>query len=164
MVLTLVLVPIVASFFLLVGTNKAVQLFITSTVLILLSAISFSLYLSADILNFQFTKNLNHLIIAADILLLLFFLYQGKKFNNPKVMGLSAVQLVLYAYIESIAPEAGSAEIVVDYLSRFMFLIINVVGGVIVLYSVHYMEDEPGAPLKIGQVIAGLHIFLTELN
>lgn len=164
MVLTLVLVPIVASFFLLVGTNRAVQLFITITVLILLSAISFSLYLSADILSFQFTRNLNHLIIAADILLLLFFFYQGKKFHHPKVMLLAAVQLVLYGYIESIAAESGTAEIVVDSLSKFMFLIINVVGGIIVLYSLKYMEDEPASPLKKRLFIAGLLIFISVMN
>jgi len=164
MVLTLVLLPIIASLFLQIAPNNKVQYSISAFVLIVLSFTAFSLNASADTLTFQFPHYLNVFIIAADVALLLFFLYQGKRFKNTKVIFLAAVQLLLYGYIESIAPEGGSAEIVVDSLSKFMFLIINGVGGIIVLYSVRYMEDEPASPLRKRFFIGALLIFLSVMN
>jgi ech hydrogenase subunit A len=164
MVLALVLLPIIASLVVLVSSHARVQYSIIAAVLFFSSLSAFSLYTSMGVLTFHIPSILNTMIVAADAVLLLFFLYQGKLFNHPKVMLLAAVQLVLYGYIESIAPEAGSAEIVVDSLSKFMFLIINGVGGIIVLYSVKYMEDEPTSPLKKRLFVGGLLIFLSVMN
>jgi ech hydrogenase subunit A len=164
MVLALVLLPIIASLVVLVSSHARVQYSIIAAVLFFSSLSAFSLYTSMGVLTFHIPSILNTMIVAADVVLLLFFLYQGKLFNHPKVMFLAAVQLVLYGYIESIAPEAGSAEIVVDSLSKFMFLIINGVGGIIVLYSVKYMEDEPTSPLKKRLFVGGLLIFLSVMN
>ncbi|HZF70686.1 proton-conducting transporter membrane subunit, partial [Sulfuricurvum sp.] len=51
-----------------------------------------------------------------------------------------------------------------DELSRFMFLIINIVGGIIVLYAVRYMEAEAATVLKKRLFIAGLLLFLSVMN
>jgi lysylphosphatidylglycerol synthetase-like protein (DUF2156 family) len=117
LVLTLILLPIIASILLLMLPNQRVQYVVITAVLFLLGIGAFSLYTSMGVLTFQLSHTMNLAIVAADVILLLFFLYQGKLFSHPKVMALAAVQLVLYGYIESIAPEAGSAEIVVDSLS-----------------------------------------------
>jgi ech hydrogenase subunit A len=164
MVLTLVMLPIIAPFFILLAPLGRAQYVISGVVLVLLSGVAFALYSSFGIFTFQLTPILNNIIIIADVVLLLFFLYQGKLFNHPKVMLFAALQLLLYGYIEMIAPEVGSAEIVVDSLSKFMFLIINGVGGIIVLYSVKYMEDEPTSPLKKRLFVGGLLIFLSVMN
>lgn len=164
MVLTLFLLPVVASIFLVLSPNVRVQYILSGALLALVSITAFSLYSSPTVLTFHFTQTLNTVVIAADIILLLFFLYQGKKYDSPKVMMLAAVQLLLYGYIETIVPESGTAEIVVDQLSKFMFLIINGVGGIIVLYSVRYMEDEPASPLKKRLFVAAMLIFLSIMN
>ncbi|DAB38055.1 MAG: hypothetical protein A2552_03920 [Sulfuricurvum sp. RIFOXYD2_FULL_44_160] len=164
LVLTLILLPIIASILLLMLPNQRAQYVVITAVLFLLGLGAFSLYTSMGVLTFQLSHTMNGAIVAADVVLLLFFLYQGRVFNHPKVMALAALQLVLYGYIESIVPEAGSAEIVVDSLSKFMFLIINGVGGIIVLYSVKYMEDEPTSPLKKRLFVGGLLVFLSVMN
>ncbi|MDP2850612.1 MAG: proton-conducting transporter membrane subunit [Sulfuricurvum sp.] len=164
MVLTLILLPIIASILLLMLPNQRAQYVVITAVLFFLGIGAFSLYTSMGLLTFQLSHTMNLAIVAADVLLLLFFLYQGRVFNHPKVMALAAVQLVLYGYIELIAPESGSAEIMVDSLSKFMFLIINGVGGIIVLYSVKYMEDEPASPLKKRLFVGGLLVFLSVMN
>ena len=164
MVLALVLLPIIAAFLVLLVPFGRAQYAVSGAVLALLSGVTFALYNSFGIFTFQLSPIMNIMIVAADVVLLLFFLYQGKVFNHPKVMALAAVQLVLYGYIESIVPAAGMAEIVVDELSKFMFLIINGVGGIIVLYSVKYMEDEPTSPLKKRLFIGALLVFLSVMN
>lgn len=164
MVLMLVLLPIIAAFLVLVVPLGRAQYGVAGAVLALLSGVTFALYNSLGTFSYQLPPFINILLIAADVTLLLFFLYQGRVYNYPKVMALAAVQLVLYGYIESIAPAAGSAEIVVDGLSKFMFLIINGVGGIIVLYSVKYMDDEPTSPLKKHLFVGGLLVFLSVMN
>jgi ech hydrogenase subunit A len=164
MILALVLLPIIASFLVLLVPLGRAQYVVNGVLLAVVSGIVFALYASMGLLTFHLSHTINVVIFAADVLLLLFFLYQGKLFHHPKVMLLAAVQLVLYGYIESIAPEAGSAEIVVDGLSKFMFLIINGVGGIIVLYAVKYMEDEPTSPLKKRLFVGGLLVFLSVMN
>lgn len=164
MVLMLVLLPIIAAFLVLVVPLGRAQYGVVGAVLALLSGVTFALYNSLGTFSYQLPPFINILIIAADVMLLFFFLYQGRVYNHPKVMALAAVQLVLYGYIESIAPAAGSAEIVVDELSKFMFLIINGVGGIIVLYSVKYMEYEPISPLKKRLFVGGLLVFLSVMN
>jgi ech hydrogenase subunit A len=164
MVLALVVLPVIAAFLLLILPYQRAQYIVTSAIVFILSMIALSLYISMGLLSFEFSHSIDMLIIAADVILLLFFLYQGKKFNSLKVMALAAIQLILYGYIESIAPESGSAEIIVDGLSKFMFLIINGVGGIIVLYAVKYMEDEPTTPLKKRLFVGALLVFLSIMN
>jgi ech hydrogenase subunit A len=164
MVLVLVLLPIIAALLLGLFPYQRLQYIISGATLALLSIVALSLYTSLSNFSFHLPYNLNILIVAADVILLLFFLYQGRKFNNMKVMVLAVAQLLLYGYIESIAPVAGRAEIVVDELSKFMFLIINGVGGVIVLYAVKYMEDESVSPLKKRLFVGALLVFLSVMN
>lgn len=164
MVLVLILLPVIASVFIVLFPYKGVHYFVSASLLGILSATVYSLYNSAEVLAFHLSSSINLLIVIADVILLLYFLYQGKKFNSIHVMLLAAVQLLLYGYIESVAPEGGSAEIVVDELSKFMFLIINGVGGIIVLYAVRYMEDEPVSAFKKSLFIAALLLFLSIMN
>lgn len=185
MVLTLFLLPVVASLFLVLSPNVRVQYVLSGAVLALLSITAFSLYNSPNVLTFHFPQTLNTFVVAADIVLLLFFLYQGQKYDSPKVIILAIVQLVLFLYIEHVSPghsaqvvidgltqftmeyspsSTNSAEIVVDELSKFMFLIINIVGGIIVLYSVRYMEDEAVTLRKKQLFIAGMLLFLSVMN
>ena len=163
-VLTLILLPAVASVSVAVFPFVRVQYILITAVFAMLSMAVLSFYTSTDVLTLHLSYTLNECIIAADIVLLLYFLYQGIKLNSFKVILLAAVQLLLYGYAESVAPAGGSAEIIVDDLSRFMFLIINIVGGIIVLYSVRYMEDEPSSPFKKRLFISGLLLFLSVMN
>lgn len=164
MVLTFVLLPILASVVLAVFPFVGIHYLLSAAVLGILSITAFSLYPSAEILTFHFPYFLNGLILVSDVLLLFYFFYQGVKFKAPKVTLLAALQLLLYVYAESVAPEGLSAEIMVDGLSRFMFLIINVVGGIIVLYAVRYMADEAATPLKKRLFLIGLFLFLSVMN
>lgn len=163
MLIALILLPIAAAFLMLFSPVR-VQYLWSAIVFGAGSFLSVAIFTSLKNISFHLPQSMNSAIVLADIVLLLFFLYQGKLFHHPKVILLALVQLVLYGYIESIAPEAGSAEIVVDALSKFMFLIINTVGGIIVLYSIKYMEDEPTTPLKKRLFVGGLLVFLSVMN
>jgi ech hydrogenase subunit A len=163
-VVTLFLLPIAAAVLMLALPLRMLQYLLSVAVLGILGVGAFVLIADPSIWTFHIPHTLHLAIIGADIALLLFFLYQGKRFGNLKVMGLAALQLVLYGYIETIAPQGGTSEIVVDHLSTFMFLIINIVGGIIVLYAIKYMKDEPVSEMKKRLFIGALLVFLSVMN
>lgn len=164
MVLTLIVLPMITAALVLAFSSVRMLYLLCTALLAIGSFLSVSLYTSAEHLSFYLPYTLNTMIVIADIVLLLYFLYQGSKYKSPKIMILAAVQLLLYGWAESAAPSGGSAEVIVDDLSGFMFLIINIVGGIIVLYSVRYMEDEPAAPFKKRLFVGSLLLFLSVMN
>lgn len=164
MVLTLIVLPIITAALVLAFSSVRMLYLLCTALLAIGSFLSVSLFTSAEHLSFYLPYTLNTMIVIADIVLLLYFLYQGSKYKSPKIMMLAAVQLLLYGWAESAAPSGGSAEVIVDDLSGFMFLIINIVGGIIVLYSVRYMEDEPATPFKKRLFVGSLLLFLSVMN
>lgn len=164
MILTLILLPIISVAFLMLFSSQRFHYLLVTAVFAIQSIYALLLYSSTEILTYHFSSLQNEFILLADVILLLYFLYQGIRFKNLKIILLAAAQLLLYGWIESIVPADGSAEIVVDGLSKFMFLIINIVGGIIVVYSVRYMQDESVSLLKKRSLTAGLLLFFSVMN
>jgi ech hydrogenase subunit A len=82
-------------------------------------------------------------VLVLDFALLVYFLYAGVKNNNWLVIGLAALQLVPVAYFEfGLGGMAVEPMIVVNQLSLIMSLIISIVGSLIVVYALSYMEEH----------------------
>lgn len=164
MVQTLIFLPILAAVFLAITSHVRIIYLLCVLILGVGSLVSISLFVSPENIPFYFSDTLKLAVGVADVVLLFYFLYQGITYKNRLIMFLSLLQLVLYGWAESIAPSAGTAEMIVDDLSKTMFLIINIVGGIIVLYSVRYMEEESASPFKKRLLPIGLLLFLSVMN
>jgi len=167
LVAVLVFLPAVAAFFMLISHSRRVQyLAATVTVLIvsLLSIYLFSSPLPPVPVAFSFSHTLETVLIIADVSLLLFFIHQGYRFLDKKVTGLALVQLLLYWLAEASLGEGAGSSLLVDNLSTVMFLIINIVGGIIVVYSIAYMKDEAMSNFRKRLFTAYLLIFLSVMN
>jgi ech hydrogenase subunit A len=82
-------------------------------------------------------------VVALDFVLLLYFLYKGYVHRSWQVLALSLAQLLPAAYFEFIAEGAHVEKIlVVDGLSILLTLIINIVGSMVVIYALSYMEEH----------------------
>lgn len=82
-------------------------------------------------------------IVGLDFALLLYFLYVGFKARSLHVIGLSLLQLVPAAYFEFVVKGAHVETIlVVDSLSILLTLVINIVGSIVLIYSLSYMEEH----------------------
>jgi ech hydrogenase subunit A len=125
---------------------------------------AFILYISPEVLTFYLSDITEIFIIVADVVLLLYFAYQGVKFKARTVTVLAVVQLLLFGWAESILTLSSTAPVIVDELSKFMFVIINIVGGIIVLYAVKYMSYEPASAFRKRLFIAYLMLFLSVMN
>ena len=162
--LILLLLPVVVSAILLLIPSERMQYVLSAGLLAVLSATALSLYMTPGILSFGLGHTFEWMIVVADVALLLYFVYQGLKFDARRVTLLAVVQLLLYGWAESVVPEASAAAVIVDDLSKFMFLIINVVGGIIVFYAVKYMSYEEAGAFKKRLFVAYLMLFLSVMN
>ncbi len=83
------------------------------------------------------------IVVVLDFVLLLYFLYQGFKALSWQVIVLSLGQLAPVAYFEFVLETPPvEAILVIDRLSILMTLIINVIGSMVLVYALGYMEEH----------------------
>lgn len=114
-----------------------------------------SFKISASYLNFPF--------LLLDIALLGYFTYVGFKSKDKRILLLSLTQVAFLFALESFSSKDGY-DIVVDKLSVFMFLLINIVGSLILIYAVRYIKDETDDMSKQAVFLAILTAFLGVMN
>jgi ech hydrogenase subunit A len=88
--------------------------------------------------------NLNGLVQAADLILLLVILYFGFKHRHGAIIAFALLQLLLGLYLEFflVAGPLPSERIVCDHLSLLMVLVISIVGSIICCQAIPYMENH----------------------
>lgn len=142
LILSLFILPFVVSALLLV-LPKSLGRILTIGSVIALSAISVYLFFGVtEPVSFAIPHIFDKIVVGADILLLLYFGYVAIKRKSILVGIMTVLQLVAVFYLLKIAPHEASNQIMVDKLSLFMFLLINVISGIIAAFSLKYIEDE----------------------
>lgn len=131
---------------------------------LILSLLSIDSYLLNATLSYSLPASLHSVFIGLDILLLLYFLYEGVTKKDRVVSILALVQLFLFMIVLNIVPQTSTFDMVSDNLSSMMYLIINIVGGIIIIYALEYIESEKFSRLKRNSFIALLIFFLGVMN
>lgn len=144
--LFLILFPIIAACLLLFVKRTALRY-----VVVVISALAIggaTIYLllrhiSAGAVYFAVPSGtVDPLMVVIEMGLALFIIYMGVKFKNYLAIALAAVQAALVVYLET--TYSGSLHVVnnlfVDQFSIIMALIIGIIGSLIAVYSVRYME------------------------
>jgi ech hydrogenase subunit A len=87
---------------------------------------------------------IRHIVSAADFLLLFVILYFGIKHRSIIVQVLSAIQILLVAYLEFFAIKGVAAigTVNCDQLSLTMVLIVSIVGSIICFQAIPYMRNH----------------------
>lgn len=132
----------------------------TSALLTASSILSYFYYeasvtVSAEVLHIPFA--------ILDFLLLSYFCYVGYKSQDKKIIFLAVFQMAFLFAAKGYHVESG-ADIVVDKLSIFMFLLINVVGSSVLVYATRYVGDETTDIAKQSRFLATLTAFLGVMN
>ena len=82
-------------------------------------------------------------VMILDIALLVYFLFVGFKEENYMVLLLSGTQALMVGYFELAGGGGhGGSVIIVDGLSNVLLLIINIVGSIVCLYALSYMDEH----------------------
>ncbi|WP_294892799.1 proton-conducting transporter membrane subunit, partial [Sulfuricurvum sp. MLSB] len=138
-------------------------LFLVFSLSVLLVGSSVFAYISFESAFILSIPALNPFVVAADAVLLLYFASVGWKNRHKPILALSIVQIVLLGLLESFDTPQGF-DILVDRLSVFMFLLINIVGSLILLYTLRYVRDETDDPLRQRLFLSLLSAFLGIMN
>ncbi|MEA2091230.1 MAG: proton-conducting transporter membrane subunit [Campylobacterota bacterium] len=112
----------------------------------------------------KISHSFHNIFIFIDFVMLLYFLMQGVLSKNHLVSGFAIAQMILYSIVLSLSPTLTSSDIIVDNISSVMFLVINIVGGVIIIYALKYIESEEFTSFKKNGFIAILFFFLAVMN
>ena len=87
------------------------------------------------------TEMVNHLILAGDFLLMIVVTFLCFRYKKYLICLLSIAPTILIAYVELAGPELKEiAHVRVDYLSILMCVIVGLIGSLIVVYAVGYMD------------------------
>ena len=85
----------------------------------------------------------DEVIVVLDFILLFYFLYLGFRIRHPLVVVLTLLQLVPLAYFEASLPVIHvEPTLAIDFLAIIMCLIICVIGSLICVYALSYMDEH----------------------
>jgi len=111
-----------------------------------------------------FSHLVHNILIGLDFVLLAYFIFQGFKFKNNLVLAFAIVQVILFSLFLTFDFNQTSSDILVDRVSSFMLLVINIIGGIIIIYSLKYIDSEDFKQCKKNAFVAVLFFFLAVMN
>jgi ech hydrogenase subunit A len=132
---------------------------------LVLSALAFYVFLNVnEPLYFSVPHYVNEIVAGADILMLLYFGWVAIQRKSWLVGVMSIVQLAGLLYLLKNLSAGESMQFMVDKLSTFMFLLINIVSGIIAVFTLRYIEEENCSAFRKKFFIALLFFFIGAMN
>ena len=163
-VISLFIVPVIVSGLILL-LPKAMSRMLVIATSVILSGISLYLFIALnEPYYFGIPHYMNDIITAADILLLLFFGWIAIRRKSWLVGIMTVLQLGALSYLITIMPVADGRQFMVDKLSTFMFLLINVISSIIAIYSLQYIDDENCSVFRKKYFLSILFWFIAVMN
>ncbi len=161
---SLFILPVVVSGLILVLPKFLARILVITTAFIL-SAVSVYLYISAgQPLHFAVPFYINHIAAAADLLLLLFFAWIAIRRKSALVGVMTILQLGALLYLLKENAVESSVQFMVDKLSIFMFLLINVISSIISIFSLKYIDEENCSNFRKKYFLSILFWFIAVMN
>ena len=160
----LFLLPIAISAILLVTPkNLAKPLVILSA--LILSALSIYTWFNIDgTVLITLPEVVNQAVAGIDILLLVFFGWVAYRKKSLIVGAFTLLQLGGLLYLLNGMPHTEAPQLMIDKLSAFMFLLINVISSIIAIFSLKYMEDEPCSVFRKKYFLSIIFWFIAAMN
>lgn len=159
-----ILLPLLVSALLLILPPKISKGLVILSSLVL-SALALLLYIQVDEpLRITLPHAVNEGIVVADILMLLYFGWVAIRRKSVLVGLLSVLQLGGLLYLLRTLPASEAPQLLVDKLSTFMFLLINVISGIIAVFSLRYIDEEDCSAFRKKFFLSVLFWFITAMN
>lgn len=160
----LFVVPVLISLLLLVVPKSLAKPLVITTAL-LLSGVSVYLFINSEgVYYFGVPAYVNDMVAAADIILLLYFGWIAIKGKSWIVGLMSLLQLGGLLYLLNTMPAHYSLQFMVDKLSLFMFLLINIISCIIAVYSLRYIDEENCSQFRKKYFLSTIFWFIAVMN
>ena len=164
LIISLFLLPVAVSVLVLILPKNLSRILVIASSVIL-SVISFYLLLNIEKpFHFGVPHYMNEVVSVADILLLLYFGSVAIRKKSWLVGLLTVLQLGALLYLLKIIPEEYQVQFTVDKLSVFMFLLINVISGIIAIFSLQYIDGEDCSAFRKKYFLSILFWFIAVMN
>lgn len=165
LIVSLFLLPLVISA-LVIAVPKQISKAIVFLGTLALSIIALYLYATwnGEALQFTAPAYINTVVLVADFALLLYVIFQGFAQKNIPVWLLAIAQMAFLGYLTTKMPHDSAPQFYVDRLSIFMFILVNVISGVIAIYSLKYIEDENCSGFRKKYFISTIFWFIAAMN
>ena len=156
--------PLAVSILLLILPKQMARILVFAAA-IGLSAISITAYLNISESHFiTLPAYVNQVVVGLDILLLLFFGWVAIKRKSLLVGILATLQLGGLLYLLNVMPHTLAPQLMVDRLSGFMFILINVISSIIAVFSIQYMEEESCSVFRKKYFLSTIFWFIAAMN
>ncbi|KAA9040929.1 hydrogenase [Ginsengibacter hankyongi] len=164
LIISLFILPVAVSVLVLILPKNLSRILVIASAAIL-SVISFYLLVSIEEpFHFGVSHYMNEVVSVADILLLLYFGSVAIRKKSWLVGLLTVLQFGALLYLLKIIPEEYQAQFTVDKLSVFMFLLINVISGIISIFSLQYIDGEDCSAFRKKYFLSILFWFIAVMN
>jgi ech hydrogenase subunit A len=163
-IISLFIVPVIVSGLVLILPKSLSRILIIATSFIL-SGISLYLFITLnEPYHFGVPHYMNEVVTGADMMLLLYFGWVAIRRKSWLVGLMSILQLGALLYLLTIIPRVDEMQFMVDKLSVFMFLLINVISSLISIYSLQYIDEEDCSALRKKYFLSILFWFIAVMN
>ncbi|MCW8894335.1 MAG: proton-conducting transporter membrane subunit [Sulfurimonas sp.] len=160
----LIIAPLLFAFSVLFGGLRVRNVLTVVFVLFLAGVSLTNIFLVSSSTQILFSPLLHYLFILLDSIVLIYFLWQGVIKKHNLVTFFALLQMMLYAAVVFFSSSITSSDILIDEISSTMYLVINIVGGIIIVYALGYIESEKFSRFKKNGFIALLFFFLSIMN
>lgn len=161
---SLFILPVIVSGVVLILPKSLTRILTIATAFIL-SAVSLYLFITIrQPLHFSAPFYMNHLVAAADLLLLLFFAWIAIRRKSILVGLMTLLQSGALVYLLNNHAVESSVQFMVDKLSLFMFLLINVISSIICIFSLKYIDEENCSSFRKKYFLSILFWFIAAMN
>jgi ech hydrogenase subunit A len=163
-IISLFIVPVIVSGLVLILPKSLSRILIIATSFIL-SGISLYLFITLnEPYHFGVPHYMNEVVTGADMMLLLYFGWVAIRRKSWLVGLMSILQLGALLYLLTIIPRVDEMQFMVDKLSVFMFLLINVISSLISIYSLQYIDEEECSAFRKKYFLSILFWFIAVMN
>lgn len=164
LVSSLFLLPLIVSGLVLILPKKLARAIVIFSGFIL-TAISVYVFLLVDEpFHFSSAPYLNTVVIIADFLLLLFFAWVAIKRRSVLVGLMTLLQAIVSVYLVTRGGSETPVPFMVDKLSAFMFLLINIISSIIAVFSLKYIDEEPCGAFRKKYFLSIIFWFIAAMN
>jgi ech hydrogenase subunit A len=164
LIVSLFIIPVIISGLILVLPKTISRILIISAAVIL-SALSLYIYIHTDgVYYFGVPGFVNDIVAVTDILLLCYFGWIAIRKKSLPVLLLSILQLGGLLYLLNTMPAHHSFQFMIDKLSAFMFILINIISGIIAVYSLRYIDEEHCSSFRKKYFLSVMFWFIAVMN
>ncbi len=162
--MSLFILPVIVSGLVLILPKLLTRILVITTAFVL-SGISLYLFISIkEPYHFGVPHYMNEVVAAADIILLLYFGWIATRRKSWLVGLMTILQLGILLYLLNSNVVESSMQFMVDKLSLFMFLLINVISSIISIFSLKYIDEEDCSSFRKKYFLSIILWFIAVMN